>query len=216
MKRYCIPAACMAATLAGNACASPGNIVSFAGHEWRVEAQVSTPRSTVTAKAGTLNLDAAGGVTVLLLTPLTGTYCIRYTRQVLPAEGGVYRISDLNQFWLIDPAPLGAPEPRDGRLESYTPDRLFYVGIGGNNNTTTRFRHYDGSPARPLLGEADLRLEANRRYDLRTCVLADRTELYVDGKLLFSAAQTPPRLSYFALRSVGSKQRVTHFRIEQR
>ncbi|MFV0623461.1 DUF6250 domain-containing protein [Sphingomonas sp. ac-8] len=216
MKQDSFLIASMVLTLPESGYAAPSDTVAFAGHKWRVEAEPSSPETIVTVNDGAMSVSAARGVTVLLLKKLRGTYCIRYTREVLPSQGTIFRVSDLNQFWLIDPRPLQAPAVRDGRFKSYTPDSLFYVGIGGNNNTTSRFRHYDGSAARPLLAESDMRLEPGRRYDLRTCVLPDRTEFYIDGKRLFSAAQTPPPFSYFALRSTGSKQVVTNFRIEHR
>jgi hypothetical protein len=75
---------------------------------------------------------------------------------VAVAEGGLNdHVSDLNCFWMAsDPgAPAGAPlRPRSGAFADYDDLLAYYVGQGGNRNTTTRMRRYVGQvDNRPLL-----------------------------------------------------------------
>ena len=122
--------------------------------KWVVEQQ---PNGTVTVANGRLMINDAGGCTVWLREALLAPVRITYTARVSSAA----RVSDLNCFWMAsDPARPGdllAPgHPRDGQFASYDSLRTYYVGCGGNNNTTTRFRRYDGRGARPLRPEHDL------------------------------------------------------------
>src|SRR6187551_3430900 len=115
---------------------------------WVVEQQ---PGGTVTIKAGEIAIEDVGGCTVWYRPKLTAPVSIRYEARVLSSG----RLSDLNCFWMAsDPrhADLFAPgHGRDGKFATYDPLVTYYVGYGGNGNTTTRFRRYDGSGARPLL-----------------------------------------------------------------
>ena len=81
-------------------------------------------------------------------------------------KGGKYdRLSDLNCFWAANdpknPDNLFArSEWRNGVFKNYNTLDLFYVGYGGNDNSTTRFRRYNGKyygvaddKVKPLLRE---------------------------------------------------------------
>ena len=75
------------------------------------------------------------------------------------------RLSDLNCFWAANdpkyPDDLFARSQwRDGIFKNYNTLNLFYVGYGGNDNSTTRFRRYKGEyfgvaddKVKPLLKE---------------------------------------------------------------
>jgi hypothetical protein len=63
------------------------------------------------------------------------------------AEGGPNdQVSDLNVFWMATNRDGTEPMSpfRGGRFEAYNDLRTYYVGLGGNRNTTTRFRRYIG------------------------------------------------------------------------
>ena len=80
---------------------------------------------------------------------------------------------------------------RAGRFAAYNDLKTYYVGLGGNRNTTTRFRRYIGDPeTRPLLPEhdrssPDVLLVPNRKQKI--ILIADRNtiEYRRDGKTLF-------------------------------
>ena len=70
--------------------------------------------------------------------------------------GGTHdRVSDLNCFWMAtdsrSPDDLFATR-RSGKFSDYDRLRTYYVGLGDNGNSTTRFRRYIGTQdLRPLL-----------------------------------------------------------------
>jgi rhamnogalacturonan endolyase len=108
---------------------------------------------------------------------------------------------------------------RAGVLESYDSLQLYYVGMGGNTNKTTRFRKYEGNGERRLLQEytdAGHLLQANKVYHIVIIVNRDVTSYWVDGQCYFSlkdpALLTP---GYFGFRSTKSHQEITHFKVFQ-
>ena len=120
---------------------------------WQVEQE--DPTGTVTASAGVLDVVEPAGATLWWRQRLEGDYEIRFTATAIPLTTGVFtdRISDLNMFWNATVPGAANADPTaqglDGKLGSYTPLALYYVGFGANNNTTTRLRRYDGSDSRP-------------------------------------------------------------------
>lgn len=61
------------------------------------------------------------------------------------------RISDLNQFWMANDPNNYNLFTRNGVFEAYDSLQLYYVGMGGNSNTTTQLRKYRGNGQRVLL-----------------------------------------------------------------
>ena len=112
--------------------------------------------ATVAAWGGSLTLDVPKGCTLWLRQELIGPLEIAYEARAVSAGGANDRVSDLNCFWMSqdDPAKIR----RDGAFASYDTLRCYYVGLGGNANTTTRFRRYVGERGnRPLLPQKGLR-----------------------------------------------------------
>lgn len=187
---------------------------------WVIEQQ---PGGTVTAHRGTLTIHDKAGCTVWWRERLTGPLVIRY-EATMKANA---RVSDLNCFWMAsDPRSAGdlfAPgHGRDGRFASYDSLRTYYVGCGGNGNTTTRFRRYDGSGARPLRPEHDLKatpalLEAERTYRIEIRVEADgQTTWARDGVVLLAYDDPEPlRSGWFGFRTVDSQIEIRGFRAER-
>jgi hypothetical protein len=94
------------------------------------------------------------------------------------------------------------------------------VGLGGNRNTTTRFRRYIGDPVqRPLLPEHDLQspevlLVPNKKQTIT--LIADRNtiEYKRDGETLFRLTDAHAYTrGWFALRTTQSHLRVERLRI---
>ncbi len=189
---------------------------------WIVEAEPARSRAKtppVYTRAHQLVLDSAGGLTVWLNRRLTGHYEIDYTRTVVDRGGSHDRVSDLNQFWLANAAsggPVATPFGRSGKFSDYDSLDLFYAGVGGNDNTTTRFRHYDGSATRPLLAEYTTRpwlLQGNRPYRIRIVVDGGGTRFYLDGQPCFAAAGPLRQDGYFGFRLTASRQTISNFSI---
>lgn len=141
------------------------------------------------------------------------------------AEGGPNdRLSDLNAFWMAtDPAAPGGDalaKVRTGKFEDYDDLVLYYVGQGGNSNSTTRFRRYTGRAGdRPLLPENDRRLPAdmlvgNVWQTVMLAAVGSRIRYWRDSRLLFDFEDPAPLTSgHFALRTTQSHLRVRNFRV---
>jgi hypothetical protein len=156
-------------------------------------------------------LDAGQGLTVWLRKQLIGHYEITFTRTIL-ADG---RLSDMNFFW---EAQLPAGFTQSGKLQDYDKLRLFYAGVGGNSNSTTRFRYYDGSGERKLLQEytaPEYLLKANHPYRIRIVVDAQGTRLFVDDRQFFSAPGPQAGGGYFGLRTTQSRQKIENFSVRR-
>lgn len=203
--------------------ASPDRIIhhdDFSGglDNWIVEQQ---PGGTVAVADGKLIIDDAAGCTVWFRHRLEAPVVITYTVTMSSAS----RVSDLNCFWMArDPARpdnlFAAGHTRDGRFATYDSLRTYYVGYGGNTNTTTRFRRYDGTGARPLAPEHDLGapeflLEPDRAYRITLIATADgRVQYLRDGELIFDFTDPEPLTrGWFGFRTVHSRMEVQDFRV---
>lgn len=194
-------------------------------------AEDETGGATLTERGDTLEITAPAGLTLWYATPLRGSYRIVYEATVL-VEGGPHdRLADLNCFWAAsDPEHaedfFARSEWRGGIFARYNSLDLLYVGYGGNENSTTRFRRYYGqrfgAPAdevKPLIGEytdAGHLLVANRPLRIEIAVTGDRTSYSVNGEELFSRKLAPGEGDgYFGLRLLSNRTRIVGFRIEQ-
>ena len=193
---------------------------------WLVEQR---PGGTVSARDGVLVIDDAGGCTVWFRPALTAPVIITYEATALgrggPRTAGRQGVSDLNCFWMAtDPAApegsvLATSAKRTGALAEYDSLQLYYVGYGGNSNTTTRFRRYAGNGERPLLPEHDLRtpatlLHSNVSYRLMLVAAGGRAQFVRDGELIFDYADSQPLArGWFGFRTVDSRIEIRRFRV---
>ncbi len=189
---------------------------------WVVEQQ---PGGTVTARDGVLVIDDAAGCTVWRREPLRAPVRIQFIATVTGGEGR--RVSDLNCFWMAtDPRTPGdffaKENGRTGKFETYDGLRTYYVGHGGNGNSTTRFRRYDGAGGRPLRPEHDLSgaeflLEAGRAYRIEITVEeGGRTTWARDGVVFFDFVDPEPLTEgWFGFRTVWSRIEVREFSVRE-
>lgn len=192
---------------------------------WRTEAE--SPEAKVRyLPGGVIDIDTPRGLTLWYLDRLYGPVRIAFDAMAVSAAGPNDQVSDLNAFWMAtDPAvPDGSvfARSRDGRFEAYDTLTTYYVGIGGNRNTTTRMRRYTGRPGdRPLLPEHDRSdtlalLQANRWT--RIALIADGGRIAVerDGRVLFNMTDAKPyRSGWFALRTTQSHLRIRRVAISR-
>ncbi|WP_234645784.1 DUF6250 domain-containing protein [Dyadobacter sp. CY356] len=174
-------------------------------------------KSSVQTKGGKLIMDTAGGVTVWFNQKLEGNIRIEYDWKVLVDTGRNDRLSDLNQFWMVADPRNSNLFTRSGKFETYDSLALYYVGFGGNGNTTTRFRKYYGDGRKPLLKEyldsAHL-LKPNHTYHISITVRDGETTFLVDGKIFFQWKDPDPlKNGYFGFRSTSARQAIDHFRV---
>ncbi|MDL2355759.1 MAG: DUF6250 domain-containing protein [Pseudomonadota bacterium] len=205
------------------AAGKPGKLLyadDFGGSldQWVPEYRAA-PGSTISAGGGALTIDVADDATVWLRDKLRGDVLISYRRTVV-MDGGVNdRLSDLNQFWMASDPHNADLFTRDGTFSQYDALRMYYAGIGGNGNTTTRLRKYTGGGERVLLadlGDAAHLLQANRSYAIEISVAHGCTRVLVDGQLYFSHLDPAPlREGYFGFRTTHSRQRIEHFQVHR-
>lgn len=176
---------------------------------WAVE---SPDPGAVRFFGDTILLDSKAGVTLWWRQELDGNYEVEYTRTVLVDSGANDRVSDMNQFWMASAQPF----QRSGVFESYDDLSMYYLGLGGNYNSTSRFRKYDGLGNKPLLDSSDFRLAPNHPYTVRTRVYQGVVEVEVNGqKVLKFTDPDPLKKGYFGLRTTWSRQRITNFKIRR-
>ena len=182
---------------------------------WVTETPVH-PNSKVFVKDNKLTIDVAKGATVWFRQKLSGNYIIEYKRKVIVDGGANDRLSDMNQFWVATDPLNPKLFTRTGVFEEYDSLNLYYFGIGGNTNKTTRFRKYRGG-TKPLLQEyldKEHLLEPNKEYLITTVVKDGLSEVYVDGERYFSYQdQEPLREGYFGFRTTWSRHQIRDFKI---
>ena len=185
--------------------------------QWSVE---QVPGGTVSVREGTLVIEDQDGCTVWLRQKLTAPVQISYDVTVVSKDGPHDRVSDVNCFWMAtDPASAGMPAGRSGKFDAYDSLKTYYVGMGGNENTTTRFRRYAGDGSKPLLPGHDLRaaeflLEPNKTYHLQIIARDGVAEFWRDGKRVFSFQDSAPLTEgWFGIRTVHSHLEVSNFRV---
>jgi rhamnogalacturonan endolyase len=176
------------------------------------------PYSDVYVRDGKLILDTKGGVTVWLDKLFSGNIQIEYTRKVLMEGNENDRLSDFNQFWMaLDPAQENL-FTRSGKFEEYDSLQLYYVGVGGNWNETTRFRKYHNGTRRLIqeYTDKDHLLEGNKSYQVKTIVKDGVTSFWVDGECYFNYSDTAAlKEGYFGFRSTKSRQEISNFKVYQ-
>lgn len=181
--------------------------------QWLAEYRPA-PTAHVAAQGGRLVMDMPGDATIWFRPALEGNVSIVYRRKVIMAGGANDRLSDMNQFWMATDPHNADLFTRDGTFASYDGLHLYYAGIGGNTNTTTRLRKYAGGE-RTLLADLDRPLlEANREYAIGIDVFNRCTRLTIDGREVFQYRDPAPlRRGWFGLRSTHSRQEVAGFAV---
>jgi hypothetical protein len=177
----------------------------------------------VVARDGVLDIDTPAGLTLWFKHRLDGPVSIEFDATAVSAGGPNDQVSDLNVFWMARNADDESPpctRPRRGRFDEYDDLTTYYVGLGGNRNTTTRFRRYVGkSGHRPLLPPHDLSdpsvlLVPNRRQRITLIADGGHIEYRRDGKPLFVYTDDVPYTQgWFALRTTFSHLRIENLRI---
>lgn len=185
----------------------------------------------ISVSSDTVDVMVPDGLTLWYNHRLQGDYEISYHIAMVMKGGEHDRLSDLNCFWAANdpqhPHDLFARKTwRNGIFHNYNTLNLFYVGYGGNDNTTTRFRYYrgeyygvDDNQVKPLLREytdAAHLLVPNAWYHIVIRVSKGYTTYSVNGEELFRAPLAPKQGDgYFGLRLLQNHILFTGFEVKQ-
>ena len=184
---------------------------AFAGSSWLIESASKEARVTW-SRDSVCDIVAPKGLTLWNRTLLHGDVVIDYEARIV-SDG---RVSDLNCFWMADDA-LSGSRARGGIFERASEMSLYYVGYGGNGNTTTRFRRYDGNANPPIIREYTdsahlLRADHWYRIHLESC--GGRVLYVIDGDTLINYVDLNPLCrGYFGFRTTQSHAQMRRFRI---
>lgn len=192
--------------------------------QWIVEAE---PGGTVTWSEDSIaDIHAPKGLTLWNTQKLQGKHVVIEYEARIVSDG---RVSDLNCFWMAsDPEAKDVfvnMEKRGGVfLNSYSL-KLYYMGYGGNYNSTTRFRRYDGDKRgitsaehRPAiiteyLDSAHL-LKPDHWYKIRLEVKGKRVRYYIDGERLVNYKDAHPlHEGYFGFRTTLAHAQLRNFKV---
>lgn len=183
---------------------------------WKVESE--SPDYKVSFKDGACEITAPKGLTLWYKEKMKGDVVIEYDAIVYNEKEGD-RLSDLNCFWMAtDPQAKDVfkrSAARGGVFANCAQMKLYYVGFGGNYNSTTRFRRYTGEPDPAIIKEytdpAHL-LEGNRWYHIKLVSVNGRVQYWMDGKLIFDYNDADPYTEgWFGFRTTLSRTAIKNF-----
>lgn len=166
-----------------------------------------------------LDIRTSKGATIWFKKKISGNIMISFNASVIDAGGSNDRVSDMNAFWMAtDPANENI-FLRDGKFGSYDNLNLYYAGIGGHNNTFTRFRkyHFDGN--KPVLKEytdKEHLLTGNTNYSIKIIVNNGHIQYYRNEVLFWDFHdEAPYKEGYFGFRTTKSHQQFSNFKVIQ-
>lgn len=183
---------------------------------WQVESE--SPDYKVSVADGVCEITAPKGLTMWYKQKMSGNVVIEYDAKVFQEKEGD-RLSDMNCFWMAtDPkaaSVFSRLKERSGVFANCSQMALYYVGYGGNSNTTTRFRRYNGEPDPALVAEytdKENLLQPNRWYHIKLVAQGNIIQYWLDGKLLFDYRDSAPyREGWFGFRTTQSRTAIKNF-----
>lgn len=184
---------------------------------WTVESE--SPDYQISFNDGACEIVAPKGLTLWYNEKISGDVVIEYDATVYSDREGD-RLSDLNCFWMAtDPQAESVFERMDSRngvFANCAQMKLYYVGYGGNYNSTTRFRRYTGEPGPAIIAEysdADHLLKPNHWYHIKLVCQDGKVQYWIDGELLFDYVDEDPYTEgWFGFRTTLSRTAIKNFK----
>ena len=192
---------------------------------WRVESE--SPDYRVTFRGDTCELLSPKGLTLWRKEQLSANSVVEYDAQVVDEGRKGDRLSDLNCFWLAsDPQQKdiwARASWRSGIFVRCYTLQMYYLGYGGNHNSTTRFRRYtgdergvDSTAYRPAIlkeyTDAPHLLRPNHWYHVKIESRDGRVRFFMDGELIVDYLDPAPlERGWFGFRTTLSRTRITNF-----
>lgn len=190
--------------------------------QWVVEAEGDG--KVEWTKEGVADIHAPGGLTLWNKQLLKGDVEIEFEARIV----GDGRVSDLNCFWMAsDPQAKDVfknLKQRGGKFVNSYALQLYYVGYGGNHNSTTRFRRYDGdvrgvtkAEYRPAILreylDKDHMIKADHWYKIRLEAKAGRVRYFIDGEKLVDFVDPKPlKKGYFGFRTTLAHAQLRNYK----
>ena len=189
---------------------------------WVVESE--SPDYRVSFDDNVCELLAPKGLTLWYRQPVETGMAVEYDVMVVDEGREGDRLSDMNCFWMatdtLGQSVFKRMNQRRGVFKNCYALQMYYLGYGGNYNTTTRFRRYEGGGVVPPVWQeftdsAHL-LQPNHWYHWRVETSQEgRTRFYVDGQLLVDYLDPAPlRKGWFGFRTTLSRTRLRNFRLD--
>jgi len=196
---------------------------SMNSSDWIVELQAETG-NFVGINDGALEIDVPKGATVWYKHKLEGDILIEYKASVIDNDGPNDRVSDLNCFWMATDSRntddlFDTPRRASGKFHDYDTLQLYYVGMGGHNNTKTRFRRYNGKGDKPLLPEHDLEdktdlIFPNKSCEIQLIAMGNQVQFFRDGKLVYDFVdESPYTQGWFGIRTIENHMTIDDFKV---
>jgi len=177
-----------------------------------------------------LDIVAPKGLTLWYKTPFQGNIKIRYRIRAVSGPEPTGRCSDLNCFWMasdpLHPDSIFARKDfRGGVFGKYYSLSLYYVGFGGNGNTTTRFRKYDGdydaflqAKERPIVlkeyTDPEHLIKPDHWYSVVISVNNGTVQYWSDNEMLSNYQDpTPLKRGWFGFRTTQSHLQIRDFAV---
>lgn len=175
--------------------------------------------SSIKTGDGKLEVIATAGGTIWYANKLQGNIMITYNATVVDAGGKNDRVSDMNTFWMATNPSSENIFHQSGKFESYDHLHLYYAGIGGHDNETTRFRKYTGKGQKAVLKEytdKEHLLVGNQKYAIKIIVNNGLVQYFVDDNLYWEYQDASPyKEGYFGFRTYISHQIYEDFKVFQ-
>lgn len=190
---------------------------------WRIESQTNMPNEVEQAN-GVLNINVTKGLTLWFESKLEGNILIEYDAKVISKGGPNDRVSDLNCFWMArdlrnENDIFNSGRNESGKFHDYDTLQLYYVGMGGHNNTKTRFRRYTGYGEKPLLPHHDLSgkeslIEANKIVSIQLVVYNSRVMFICNDKIIYDYMDSNVYTNgWFGFRTINNHMQIDNFKI---
>jgi len=203
---------------------------SVQAQNWTVESEDCS--SFVAFKRNEIDIVAPKGLTLWCNEEMSGNTIIEYEACIVTsgelAPGIPERLSDLNCFWMASEpngtSVLKNQKKRYGKFINQYALQLYYMGFGGNYNSTTRFRRYNGDTRgidsalyRPRIlkeytDSAHL-LKPNHWYKIRLEQIDGRVRYIIDDECLVDYLDPHPLTrGHFGFRTTLAHAKIRNFR----
>lgn len=195
----------------------------IAAQDWVMEAESGAAR--VSFEGGVIDIDTPAGLTLWFKEDLSAPVTISFEVMAVSEGGANDYGSDINAFWMARNSDGSSilTSARSGAFTDYDTMLSYYVGIGGNRNSTTRMRRYIGTVGdRPLLAGHDRSdpaalITPNQWTKIRLVAQGNQFAVERDGERLFTydfahTAQAYMR-GHFGLRTTKSHLRFRNISI---